>query len=142
MSVFTRLDKKLEKSGECWVFTGARNPGGYGVFSYKGQGRLARRVMFELTEGRSPEGYVMHSCDNPPCCNPEHLFEGTQKDNLKGMRQRGRSLTGERNSNAKLTWQAVRHIRKSILPVKDLAEIFEVTPRNIRSILDNQSWVE
>jgi len=79
--------------GPCWIWTRAANKAGYGkIGSGEGAGTLAtHRVSWELTNGRVPDGlFVLHRCDNPPCCNPAHLFLGTSRDNTQDMIAKGR----------------------------------------------------
>lgn len=90
---------RLDRSGgpnACWPFQGARNGDGYGQVSYRGRLRQAHRVAFILWHGPTMEGIgrwdiVLHSCDNPPCCNPRHLTLGTTADNNDDMRAKGRA---------------------------------------------------
>lgn len=99
----------------CWEFTGFRNAarGGYGRL--KGYGRetlSAHRLAWTLTRGPIPDGMlVRHRCDNPPCCNPEHLELGTAAENSADMGARGRRLTGERNPSGRLTVAQADEIR-------------------------------
>lgn len=81
-----RLWARVDKTGDCWVWQGARTPWGYGVI-YTGKGNArTHRVAFELTNGPIPPGLiVMHTCDNPPCCRPDHLKLGTHRDNTLDM---------------------------------------------------------
>jgi hypothetical protein len=83
----------VDKTGECWVWTGARNAAGYGDF-HRGGGMnhvFAHRYSWELVHGSLPEGrLVLHHCDNPPCVNPKHLFDGTHADNTRDMIRKGR----------------------------------------------------
>ncbi len=78
---------------ECWCWTGATMGKGYGVLKRPGE-RLnisAHRAAFELTRGTISDGlHVLHHCDNPPCCNPKHLFLGTNGDNVADMIAKGR----------------------------------------------------
>lgn len=83
---------RIAQAGECIVYTRGRDAAGYGVVSKNGQ-RLgqAHRVSWELTNGPIPPGLLIcHKCDNPPCINPDHLFMGTQGDNMKDMMKKGR----------------------------------------------------
>lgn len=78
-------------ASECWPFTGSCDPKGYGRFHHLGNGRLAHRVAWELVNGAPPPGLqACHKCDNPPCCNPAHLFLGTDAENKSDMRSKGR----------------------------------------------------
>lgn len=75
----------------CWEWQGTRNSGGYGTLSGNENGLLAHRVAYEILVGEIPKGmFVCHKCDNPPCCNPSHLFLGTPKDNIRDMIDKGR----------------------------------------------------
>ena len=88
-----RLIDKLDMSGDCWEFQGCRTDFGHGQISADRKNiRLrAHRVAWEIWKGPIPEGLcVLHKCDNPPCCNPEHLFLGTKKDNTRDMISKGR----------------------------------------------------
>lgn len=92
------LRAKVQPAGadECWVWSGARNAAGYGVIDLaRGSDRkalLAHRLAYVAAHGRVPSGkLVLHSCDNPPCCNPGHLRAGTQADNMDDMAARGRA---------------------------------------------------
>jgi len=86
-----RFWAKVNKNGECWIWTGAKLPKGYGHF-YSGEKTvLASRWSYEYAYGLIPEGLmVLHRCDNPPCVNPEHLFLGTMQDNIDDMIAKGR----------------------------------------------------
>lgn len=77
----------------CWEWKLFRKPvpRHYGMTSYRGKAWLAHRLTYRLTKGEIPKGMVvMHSCDNPPCCNPDHLGLGTHKDNMADCRAKGR----------------------------------------------------
>lgn len=76
----------------CWEWQGTRNEHGYGGVSVNGRWRKAHQVSWELTHGPIPHGMeLLHSCDNPPCVNPDHLSLGTHRDNMHDMSVKGRA---------------------------------------------------
>ena len=92
-----------ELGGQCWLWQAAFSKGGYGRFNIRRNGvkktYLAHRIVYTLYYGllANPTINVLHKCDNPPCCNFYHLFEGTNADNMADMVYKGRSLIGNRN---------------------------------------------
>ena len=81
-------------TGDCWIWTGAKLPKGYGkINDGAGHTPAAHRAAWFLTHGEYPALAVLHRCDNPPCCNPAHLFLGTLAENNEDMRQKGRKWT-------------------------------------------------
>lgn len=121
---------------ECWPWIGATAGGGYGKLLV---GRYpdkylepAHRVAYWLVNGPIPEGMkILHECDNPPCCNEAHLFEGTHQDNMDDMRAKGRgyvpvALKGAEHPNAKLTPELAAAIRAGA-PFRDVSSIISRT---------------
>lgn len=77
---------------ECWPWQGATRRRGYGIFSVNHKNYVASRIVYEITTGMPPGSlFVCHRCDNPPCCNPAHLFLGTATDNVRDMLAKGRA---------------------------------------------------
>ncbi|HZL18621.1 MAG TPA: HNH endonuclease signature motif containing protein, partial [Polyangia bacterium] len=96
--------------GDCWEWQDHCHHFGHGRLWWGKYRRLAHRVAWELTHGPIPAGLcVLHRCDNPPCCNPEHLFLGTRADNVADMHRKRRAIpaSGAANGNARLTESAV-----------------------------------
>lgn len=143
-----RFWARVQKSEECWLWKGSLGSGGYGqLFTHNdahGHSRMegAHRISWQLHYGAIPDGlFICHHCDVRACVRPEHLFLGTQKDNVRDMVDKGRNPSGdqhphhlhpervrrgashgmvlhpeavprgERNANAKLTADDVRAIR-------------------------------
>ena len=111
-----RLMRRVEKVGECWLWTGSLTTNGYAQISYMGRPRKAHRLVYERFHGDIPEGlFVCHKCDEPRCVNPDHLFAGTNKDNAHDAMSKGRFAVADRHSQAKLTTEKVTQIRSRLL---------------------------
>lgn len=101
---------------KCWEWTGCTTNGGYGHIKFCGKLILTHRLSWLITNGDIPVNInVCHSCDNPKCCNPEHLFLGSQHDNVMDCSSKGRmrDCSGEANPNVKLSDDQVAQIRNS-----------------------------
>lgn len=89
-----RFWEKVDASAgpsKCWLWTAYKDDLGYGRISLNGTAKLSHRVSYEINGGQIPEGMlILHSCDNPPCCNPAHLRPGTLADNQRDMITRKR----------------------------------------------------
>jgi hypothetical protein len=82
----------------CWPYTGPKTALGYGAITYRKKSWRAHRLAWTLTHGPIPIGKVVcHKCDNPPCCNPECLFLGSNGDNTRDAQRKGRLASGERH---------------------------------------------
>lgn len=143
-TIHERFFDKVEKTDSCWIWTGAKNRKNYGMFVYKGRVHMSHRVSYMEWKGEIPDGkLVCHTCDNPSCVNPDHLFVGSNQDNMDDMKSKGRQrfLTGENNKNSKLTWQQVREIRSSDESVLTLAKKYGVSDVTIYYVL-KEGWKE
>jgi hypothetical protein len=125
---------------DCWEWQAVKNEHGYGLYTSDRKTRRAQAVAYAMTYESFEDGLcVLHRCDNPPCCNPVHLFLGTRADNYQDMKQKGRvsatySTQGRvRKSNWKLTNEQVKEIqRQGKEGIHPLAVEFGVTIQAIR----------
>lgn len=118
----------------CWIpISHAKDKDGYVLY----KGRRAHQVMFERVSGKIPKGMVVrHTCNRGHlgCCNPGHLVLGTQAENVQDRVDAGRSATGTKNGNGKLTDEQVEVIRTSAEPATALAERFGCSASLVRAI--------
>lgn len=131
------------RSFGCWLWTGPLNDKGYGIF-YFGRGRvLAHRLSWAIVHGRVPnDRFVLHRCDNPKCCNPEHLFLGTPKDNVDDMDAKGRRnpVHGTAHHGATLNPEQVRDIRSDPRSNADIGRAYGVTRSAIWKVKNGMWW--
>lgn len=135
------FERWVDKSGDCWLWTGAVSSFGYGIFRYAKKQYIASRAALVI-DGRDPGPgmYACHHCDNPLCVNPAHLYSGTPRQNVADARDRGRSSCGEKHYEAKLTEADVRAIRSSEMNNVQTAAIYGVTHSNISQIRRRNTW--
>ncbi len=136
---------RVDKSGSCWIWQARKDIDGYGIFPFEKKERKAHRFAFEQLNGAIPKGmFVCHSCDNPSCVNPAHLFLGTLQDNHKDMMNKGRQghgrHPGSTNPSAKLTEQQVLEIRALPGPNRKIAEVYGVAKCTIDDIRARNTW--
>ena len=144
---FQRYIGPTTESG-CILWAGCKNAAGYGVFSSGknwSRNRLAHRIAYERKNGPIPEGLkVLHRCDNPPCINPDHLFLGTDADNVADKVAKGRGASGERNGHSKLKASMVLEIREQHATGeythKDLSHKHRISRTIITRIVNRTIW--
>ena len=148
---WAKVEKKDKDS--CWEWTAYRDKDGYGQLGFIGKSPWkAHRISWFLHSGEIPAGMLIcHHCDNPGCVNPNHLFLGTQTDNLQDASKKGRVknnykiLVGEDNGSAKLTKEQVLSIRNEYENMnkknkKKLARKYKVDPKTISNIVNRKNW--
>jgi hypothetical protein len=144
-----RFWAKVDKDGPggCWLWISPFSPNGYGRFTVGGRSAspgYAHRMSW-LLAGRSltPRMVICHKCDVRACVNPEHLFEGTRKDNSEDMKAKGRSPRGEQRPNAKLTYEDVLKVRDRYAAGEKqrlLAAAFGVSQQTISDAVRGVLW--
>lgn len=146
-----RFERLIDKRGpdECWPWIGGVTHGGYGRFYladgvYVGSNRAAWLLYVGPIRA---DMHVCHRCDNPPCCNPAHLFVGTRSDNMTDAATKGRipgpRLAGERNPAAILSADDVRQIRDrraSGETLRSLSSAFGVSQSTVSAIAHGRLW--
>lgn len=155
-SLKDRFWARVDKSGgrdACWPWTGAVTHSGYGDFS-TGTFRRAHRAAYFFTSGAIPDGLcVCHACDNRRCCNPAHLWLGTQADNVSDMYAKGRRngfkykarapkdiARGEDHPCAKLDLAKVLIIRELPGTCASVGAMFGVSESQVHRIRKRQAW--
>ncbi len=147
--VIDRLRKRLRvMPNGCWEWQGATTRG-YGEIRVgsmtDGSRRMVKvhRVVWGAVFGPIPEGlHVLHSCDNPPCANPAHLFLGTNADNVADKVAKGRGAAGENHGRSKLTWGAVQAIHEDSRTHGVIASEYGVARQTIQAVKAGEIWKE
>jgi hypothetical protein len=148
-SVTDRFWSKVDWSGgpnACWLWTAYRDRDGYGNFGFRGKNERSNRVAWIISKGEIPDGmFVCHSCDNPSCCNPRHLFLGNHLTNVQDRVAKFRSACGSMQTNAKLMERDVRVIRALYklavaAAAKKLAKQYNISRQTVHLIVHRKSW--
>lgn len=145
LSLSEKLERysKVDPETGCVEWTRYRNQDGYGQVNIGHRMMGAHRVSWEIKHGPIPEDLqVLHKCDNPSCINPEHLFLGTQTENIADMNAKGRQVPsrGARNGRAKLTDDQVREIRSDPRFQKEIAVDYGVNQTLVSMIKRRVAW--
>jgi len=136
----------IKSPDECWPWRASTDKSGYGIFRYQGQMVHANRVVWELTTGSSPkERLVCHTCDNPICVNPTHLFIGTHLDNSNDKINKGRDYhpEGEDHPRSKLSQDDIRTIRalaKAGMSQSKIGKQFGIDQTHAGNIINHKNW--
>lgn len=147
---FARFMKNVQVTDGCWLWTGTKDDKGYGVLplgkgikGHEGAHRFAYRAFCSAIP---PGKCVLHTCDNPPCVNPDHLWVGTQLENIQDMDRKGRRRApkGEKSGMAKLTTGRaleIRELSKHGETLRSLAKKFGVTMTTVWNVVHRKTWV-
>lgn len=144
------LPRLIEKScpipfSGCLIWTGDCDKDGYGFITVDGKRRLAHRVAYAIAKGE-PKNFVCHTCDVPSCINPDHLYDGTNSQNMQDRSDSGRSnhALGERHGRSKLTTAQVVEIRRLFAhgeTTRSIAKQFGIkSPGQVSKIVKGQIW--
>ena len=142
-----RLDARLDKTGDCWLWTGSKDGSGYGLIGVAtSRAKRTHIVAWELANGPVPDGMcICHHCDTPACCNPAHLFLGSKAVNNRDRADKGRSADthGENHPRARLDDDRVRHIRRRHqqgATLKEIAAEVGVSHYAVHDVVRGRTW--
>ena len=130
---------------DCWEWTGGRHPAGYGVFWHSGKNIRANRMALILTVGAPPsrDAMALHSCDNPPCCNPAHLRWGSAMDNHDDRVMRKGPMHGEKSAVATITDEiasSIMRMRIEGLGIPGIARRLGLSETLVENVYTGSSW--
>lgn len=151
LNIENRFWSKVNKEGTngCWEWIGSKRGRGYGSVSFKGKMYAAHRVSYVLANGDVlGHLHVLHKCDNTACVNPDHLFLGTNTDNVKDKMEKGRHKVkpsyGQDNGQSKLTIDQILEIKNKYIPraysQQKIATEYGVDQSVISRILSGKIW--
>ena len=130
---------------ECWQWRASTKVGGYGkIADDDGRIQLAHRIAYRLVFGDFPLGLVVsHRCDNPGCVNPQHLFLGTQAENLRDMRikRRDNPPRGSRHPKARLDESLVARVRADVRSHRRIAKDYGIGKSTVGMIKAGATWI-
>lgn len=143
-TVEERFFQNVDKSGDCWEWTGLKDKAGYGLFGLGTNSNVgAHRWSYGHFNGTPPGNlFVCHRCDNPSCVNPNHLFLGTHQDNMTDMVEKGRanSLKGEDSPNSTITERQAREIYNDSRSHRKIAKIYGISHSTVSAIKNKRIW--
>jgi hypothetical protein len=147
---WSRIDKNgsipdhCPQLGHCWVWTGALNraQSGYGRWMWNHRLRLATHIVLEIYEGVDvPSGlHVLHRCDNTLCVNPEHVFLGTQAENVWDMHKKNRAVACQQSRLTVDDVRVIRQLKKDGWAHKEIARRYGLSATSVTEIVNYRNW--
>lgn len=142
--VYTRIESHITKSENgCWEWNGLKNEAGYGMVRLYGKNCRVHRIVLskKLNRELTSSEITRHLCNNPPCCNPEHLEVGTTQDNINDKLLAGRQAKGERNGASKLSDKEVNEIRElnGKMSLRDIGKLYGIHYVHVSRIQNGKS---
>lgn len=142
--VHIRIQSHIRKlDNGCWEWTGVKNSAGYGMVWLNGKQRRAHRIVLSKKLGRelTQNEITRHMCNNPPCCNPDHLEVGTTQDNINDKVLAGRQPRGEKSGTSKLTDKQVSEIRElnGKMSLRDIGKLYGIHYVHVSRIQSGRS---
>lgn len=146
-----RFWSKVNKTDYCWEWIAGKNSHGYGVFHYQGRPITASRMAWFITYGVWPTQWVLHTCDNPACVNPDHLYEGSRLDNARDAIERNRynpkptnlGKFGEQSHRSFLTKEIVKQIKERLAEGQSqekIAATYDISQSHVSRIKLGMVW--
>ena len=133
-----RFEQKFNKTDGCWIWNAATRTTGYGVFSYKGKAVTASRVSYILYKGEIPDGlHVLHTCDNRLCVNPDHLFLGTNTDNVEDRKAKNRRVGRLKVVDANKLADINGFLQAGTYSYREISRLTGVSRDTIRRVANN-----
>jgi hypothetical protein len=132
-----------EPNSGCWLWMAASDENGYGLFGTgkHSKNTRAHRWAYEYYKAKiPPKMLVCHTCDNPACVNPDHLFLGTSADNVRDRDNKNRTAKGEKNGRSVIKAEQVPIIRESELSERAIAKELNVSRGTINAIRSGRTW--
>jgi len=139
---YTSLLRHAKYEGNCLIFQGCKDKDGYGLSSIKGVKMPAHRAAWILGKGvqLNTQEYVLHTCGNRACIDLDHLYVGTQKQNVQDQKNAGTFVEGENSGSAILTKDNVLEIRTKELSIREYATKFNVSYHTVWDVSNHRSW--
>lgn len=140
-----RFWNKVQKASDdsCWIWLAGKDQDGYGMYSHNKKTIRAHRLLASVVYGEIKSGFVvMHSCDNPSCCNPRHLSIGSVQENVSDRDKKGRRdpPKGESHKSSKITALQAQEIRSSTLTERELAKKYAIGKTQVGAIRRGLYW--